>query len=70
MVLMALDPSHSSLEGKFVDHMEDALENVVVSFKEIVDGGMLSGNAYQDGPVEGPNGASIPDHRPCIQSYV
>ena len=37
---MALDPSHSSLEGKFVDHMEDALENVVVSFKEIVDGGV------------------------------
>ena len=40
MVLMALDPSHSSLEGKFVDHMEDALENVIVSFKEIVDGGV------------------------------
>ena len=40
MVLMALDPSHSSLEGKFVDHMEDALENVVVSFMEIVDGGV------------------------------
>ena len=38
--LMALDPSHSSLEGKFVDHMEDALENVVVSFKEIIDGGV------------------------------
>ena len=37
---MALDPSHSSLEGKFVDHMEDALENVIVSFKEIVDGGV------------------------------
>ena len=37
---MALDPSPSSLEGKFVDHMEDALENVVVSFKEIVDGGV------------------------------
>ena len=37
---MALDPSHSSLEGKFVDHMEDALENVVVSFKETVDGGV------------------------------
>ena len=40
MVLMALDPSHSSLEGKFVDHMEDALENVIVSFKEIIDGGV------------------------------
>ena len=37
---MALDPSHSSLEGKFVNHMEDALENVVVSFKEIIDGGV------------------------------
>ena len=40
MVLMALDPLHSCLEGKFVDHMEDALENVVVSFKDIVDGGV------------------------------
>ena len=40
MVLMALDPSHSSLEGKFVDHMEEALENVIVSFKEIIDGGV------------------------------